>query len=250
MDTTTNDASAILVWPIITEDLKQRLLSDLKENCRPPNSWIIYRKEASRGLPAEDLQDIGPISTFISYHWRNNLSKETKQEWGQLAHWLQTMHKQWFPSYRFSPKTKEQKAEIKRERKLQTKSNKALGPVSVGTSSRPQPYTNRPSTRTKRHCPSHSSASSLDSIPTPPMPFLQELGLSVPPPVSFPLMGQDQFASNANAFSSYGFRTPFNGPHGFMPSIGAAPNPTIPVLNPQPVSRATVYGKIKPLILS
>ena len=32
--------------------------------------------------------------------------------------------------------------------------------------------------------------------------------------------------------------------------LAHAPNPTIPVLNPQPVSRATVYGKIKPLILS
>ncbi len=223
---------------------KHRLLMDLKENCRPPNSWIIYRKEASRGLPTEDSQNIGPISTFISYHWRSKLSKETKEEWGQLAHWLQTMHKQWFPSYKFSPKTKEQKAEIKHERKLQTKSVKALGPVSVGTSSRPQPYTNRPSTRTKRHCPSQSSASSLDSIITPPMPFIQVAGLSAPAPVSFPLMGQDQFASNTNDFTSYGFRTPLNESYNFMHSMGAATNPAIPVPNPQPVSRAKFTGKI------
>lgn len=249
MDTTTYVTSAFTVWPIITDDLRQRLLSALKEDRRPPNSWIIYRMETARGWKSEtqDTQSsLGTKSTIISHHWNNILSEETRQDWGRLADWLKAIHKGWFPDYKFAPVSKDRKAEIKRERKLESESNKAMGPAPVAASSRPQPYT-KPSVSRRLHRASHSSYSSsaLDNVPTPSMARFQEVGPSAPPLASFPFTGQNHFANNMNDYGSHGLKMPLDEAYNYPALMGESVNGTIPILCREPVSPVNVYRENK-----
>ncbi|KJA27679.1 hypothetical protein HYPSUDRAFT_74671 [Hypholoma sublateritium FD-334 SS-4] len=163
--------------------------------------------ETSRGWKYETQEaqsSLGTKSSIISHHWNNILSEEARQDWGHLAEWLKTVHKEWFPNYKFAPVSKNRKAEVKRERKLQIELNKAMGLAPVVASSRPQAYT-KPSASRRVHRASNSSSSSsnLCDIPTPPLAPFQDVGPSTSAPSSVPFMGPDPFGNNMNCYVSH-----------------------------------------------
>jgi len=85
---------------------------------RPPNAFILFRSHMIRELT--DLKGRRPaeVSATISKAWRD-ATPDVKQELEELAKVKLIEHRARYPSYRFSPRTKQEKLDMYRNRHLE-----------------------------------------------------------------------------------------------------------------------------------
>lgn len=73
---------------------------------RPPNSWILFRKQKSKELhEANPGMSAGEISTEASRQWKN-LSDEDRGFFQEMAKEAAQQHKIQYPDYRYKPARK------------------------------------------------------------------------------------------------------------------------------------------------
>lgn len=73
---------------------------------RPPNSWILFRKEKSKELrEANPGMSAGEVSTEAARQWKA-LSDEGKGFYQDLAKQAAEQHKIQYPEYRYKPARK------------------------------------------------------------------------------------------------------------------------------------------------
>lgn len=73
---------------------------------RPPNAWILFRKEKSKQLrEANPSMSVGEVSAEASRQWRA-LSDEDQSVYKQLAEEAKRQHKIQYPDYRYKPARK------------------------------------------------------------------------------------------------------------------------------------------------
>ncbi|KAF8070304.1 hypothetical protein FPV67DRAFT_1486879 [Lyophyllum atratum] len=100
-------------------------LIDMAQIPRPPNSWILYRSDMVALLPPPPpgtTRSQAEVSRIISTMWRTE-TLEVKAEYDRRAEVKKLEHAAMYPHYRYMPKSKELKEEIKRE-KEEKKKNK------------------------------------------------------------------------------------------------------------------------------
>lgn len=73
---------------------------------RPPNAWILFRKEKSKELhQANPRMSAGEISTEASRQWKA-MSVEERAFYHQMAETAAQQHKVQYPDYRYKPARK------------------------------------------------------------------------------------------------------------------------------------------------
>ncbi|KAG8963234.1 hypothetical protein FRC03_003236 [Tulasnella sp. 419] len=82
---------------------------------RPPNKWILYRSDklkefAQMGIPKQ-LQ--AKYSKMLSVMWENE-SPQVKEHYARKSEDALKLHQQQYPDYKYQPKTKAQKVELRR----------------------------------------------------------------------------------------------------------------------------------------
>ncbi|KXS15771.1 hypothetical protein M427DRAFT_98607 [Gonapodya prolifera JEL478] len=85
---------------------------------RPPNSFILYRREASRAIISEHLERGEAISNIkvsklVGERWANE-SREVKQKYAKMALECRKKHMELYPGYKYTPR-KQKPRRCKRE---------------------------------------------------------------------------------------------------------------------------------------
>lgn len=76
---------------------------------RPQNSWMLFRKNFSKGLKNANISmTVGNSSIFASNHWQS-LSKKEKTFWFDLAKIAKQIHRKKYPNYKFIPVKNQEK---------------------------------------------------------------------------------------------------------------------------------------------
>lgn len=82
---------------------------------RPPNAWILYRRDQLRRLPRGQMTQ-ADVSQFISKMWRE-APEHVHAEYERMAEEEKAEHKRLFPDYRYRPMKKEDKERMKEAKK-------------------------------------------------------------------------------------------------------------------------------------
>lgn len=122
---------------------------------RPPNAWIIFRREMSRRWPPELRINQSKMSSQVKVLWVA-LTPDERAVWDRLAEEAKAEHKLKYPNYKYCPMKKEEKLrlqQVKKQAQLEKKLAKraaskgasssraaATGPVPVAKSARQSPY--------------------------------------------------------------------------------------------------------------
>ncbi|GLB37261.1 putative high mobility group [Lyophyllum shimeji] len=93
---------------------------------RPPNSWILYRSDMVSLLPPPPpgtTRSQAEVSRMISQMWKNE-APEVKAEYERRAEVKKLEHAALYPHYRYMPKSKELKEELKKNKDLAKKNKR------------------------------------------------------------------------------------------------------------------------------
>ncbi|KAG5637230.1 hypothetical protein H0H81_005352 [Sphagnurus paluster] len=105
---------------------------------RPPNSWILYRSDMVAIMPPPPpgtTRSQGDVSRLISRMWKNE-TPEVRAEYERRAEVKKVEHAAMYPNYRYMPKTKEYKEELKKSKaKGRGKKREESQALDAGTSS-------------------------------------------------------------------------------------------------------------------
>ena len=82
---------------------------------RPPNAWILYRRDQLRRLPRGQMTQ-ADVSQLISKIWRE-APEHVHAEYERMAEEEKAEHKRLFPDYRYRPMKKEDKERMKEAKK-------------------------------------------------------------------------------------------------------------------------------------
>ncbi|KAG6891760.1 hypothetical protein C0992_006181 [Termitomyces sp. T32_za158] len=113
---------------------------------RPPNSWILYRSDMVALLappPPGTTRSQADVSRIISSMWKTE-KPEVKAEYERRAEVKKFEHAAMYPNYRYMPKSKELKEELRKakEERRKKKNKRDSGPdASEGSRSRDPPFT-------------------------------------------------------------------------------------------------------------
>ena len=124
---------------------------------RPPNAWILYRRERLSRWRLEQIQPIltplkqSDISRMMSALWRNE-PPHVREHYEKCAEIAKAEHRILYPDYKYAPKSKEEKARIAAEKREAKKREReeakaargagrrnASGSASSSSSRSPQP---------------------------------------------------------------------------------------------------------------
>ncbi|KAG6886256.1 hypothetical protein C0993_006666 [Termitomyces sp. T159_Od127] len=120
--------------------------SDFPTIPRPPNSWILYRSDMVALLappPPGTTRSQADVSRIISAMWKTE-KPEVKAEYERRAEVKKLEHAAMYPNYRYMPKSKELKEELRKAKEeRRKKKNKRDSGQDASGSSRPRdiPYT-------------------------------------------------------------------------------------------------------------
>ena len=234
---------------------------------RPPNSWILYRRDAKNNLPpvapGQPRRAQADVSKIISEMWKSE-SDLVRAHYERLAEQAKMEHKMMYPDYKFTPETKQDKERRKaaeaaaKEFKRAQKNNRNRGAPYV------VPVPHRASSVAYDAHPYDPAAYYGDAGPSPPLSAAPSPISGESPPYS-PLNAQQQLlpyrpqpsersSPGSDAYSpsqilenhSYGTTMPsLQSQHpGYMPA--QLPHPCEFKGHPSPPQQSAFRGEVMP----
>ena len=138
---------------------------------RPPNSWILYRRDAKNNLPpvapGQPRRAQADVSKIISEMWKSE-SDHVRAHYERLAEQAKMEHKMMYPDYKFTPETKQEKG----RRKAAEAAAKELKRAQKNNRNRGAPYV--------VPVPHHASSVAYDAHPYDPAAYYGDAGPSPP----------------------------------------------------------------------
>lgn len=202
---------------------------------RPPNSWILYRRDARNNLPpeapGEPRRAQADVSKLISTMWKNE-PDHVRAHYERLAEQAKMEHKMMYPDYKFTPETKQEKE----RRKAAEAAAKEFKRAQKNNRNRGAPYV--------VPVPHHSPSVAYDAHPYDPAAYYGDAGPS--PPLSAapsPISGESPPYSPLNPQQQLHPYPPQPSARS-SPGSDAYPTPQNPENHSSPASH--VYGTAMP----
>ncbi|KAG6866618.1 hypothetical protein C0991_000728 [Blastosporella zonata] len=200
---------------------------------RPPNSWILYRSDMVNMLapPAPGTtRSQADVSRIISILWKTE-RPEVKSEYERRAELKKVEHTAMYPNYRYTPKSKEIKEEIKKAKEDKRKKKKQRDTTQHGPEgSRTRITQDLPFTSHAFPLLPPDSSLYLDGYPSPPMfaadsPSPEPEAPQLPQLPQLSLLGTQNQRVNEHVIQPQGRRSYYR-PHTSAPH-NTNPNPTV-----------------------